>query len=282
MALGERSTLSTTSNWMAWPRRRRSRWAAVARTVSAGDLSRWRPTRHRAGRAGNTMPGEFGRPRSRATGDAVRSRCRPSRRPLRRTADSRGETPIVSADDLDDAASRRIASMGLVGDSPQLSARAQESKPDACHSGAVLVLAGIGGPDAVRQLLGALPAGFPRPVLVQQRLDGGRYDRLVAQMQRATHAAGEAGRAGHACIGRRQSTSCRRSRRVVQRRRHRLQRRARPSVLVLAADRGLGRAAAQRRRPGAGRCRDEPILGRRAGRRSGAGRLLRRGRDRRR
>ncbi|MDR7097892.1 chemosensory pili system protein ChpB (putative protein-glutamate methylesterase) [Lysobacter niabensis] len=52
--------------------------------------------------------------------------------------------------------------------------------------GAVLVLAGIGGPDAVRQLLGALPEGFPRAVLIQQRLDGGHYDKLVAQMQRAT------------------------------------------------------------------------------------------------
>jgi chemosensory pili system protein ChpB (putative protein-glutamate methylesterase) len=52
--------------------------------------------------------------------------------------------------------------------------------------GAVLVMAGIGGPDAVRQLLGALPAGFPRAVLIQQRLDGGHYDKLVAQMQRAT------------------------------------------------------------------------------------------------
>lgn len=52
--------------------------------------------------------------------------------------------------------------------------------------GAVLVMAGIGGPDAVRQLLGALPAAFPRAVLVQQRLDGGHYDKLVAQMQRAT------------------------------------------------------------------------------------------------
>jgi len=38
----------------------------------------------------------------------------------------------------------------------------------------------------VRQLLGALPEGFPRAVLVQQRLDGGHYDKLVAQMQRAT------------------------------------------------------------------------------------------------
>jgi chemosensory pili system protein ChpB (putative protein-glutamate methylesterase) len=51
--------------------------------------------------------------------------------------------------------------------------------------GAVLILAGIGGPDAVRQILTALPAGFPRAVLISQRLDGGRYDRLVQQMARA-------------------------------------------------------------------------------------------------
>ncbi|UNK49054.1 chemotaxis protein [Lysobacter sp. S4-A87] len=61
-----------------------------------------------------------------------------------------------------------------------------EDRQTVHNNGAVLVLAGIGGPDAVRQLLGALPETFPRPVLVQQRLDGGRYDRLVAQMQRAT------------------------------------------------------------------------------------------------
>ena len=42
--------------------------------------------------------------------------------------------------------------------------------------GAVLIEAGLGGPDAVRQLLGELPEGFPRPVLVRLRLDGGRYD----------------------------------------------------------------------------------------------------------
>ena len=69
----------------------------------------------------------------------------------------------------------RIAAMELVHDRAPVSA-----------GGAVLVLAGIGGPDAVRQLLGALPAAFPRAVLVQQRLDGGHYDKLVAQMQRAT------------------------------------------------------------------------------------------------
>jgi chemosensory pili system protein ChpB (putative protein-glutamate methylesterase) len=76
--------------------------------------------------------------------------------------------------DLNDLHSR-IASMELVVDESPARVR-----------GAVLVLAGIGGPDAVRQLLGALPGAFPRAVLVQQRLDGGHYDKLVAQMQRAT------------------------------------------------------------------------------------------------
>ncbi|WP_442683806.1 chemotaxis protein CheB [Stenotrophomonas sp. JC08] len=53
-------------------------------------------------------------------------------------------------------------------------------------NGAVLLLAGIGGPDAVRRLLSGLPEEFPRPVLVQMRLDGGRYANLVKQMSRAT------------------------------------------------------------------------------------------------
>ena len=71
----------------------------------------------------------------------------------------------------------RIAGMELV-DAPR-------ARP-AQANGVVLVLAGIGGPDAVRQLLGGLPATFPRAVLVQQRLDGARHDKLVRQMQRAT------------------------------------------------------------------------------------------------
>jgi hypothetical protein len=56
-----------------------------------------------------------------------------------------------------------------------------------------MVFAGIGGPDAVRQFLGELPDGFPQPVLVQQRLDGGRHDRLVQQMARVTDVAGATG-----------------------------------------------------------------------------------------
>jgi chemosensory pili system protein ChpB (putative protein-glutamate methylesterase) len=53
-------------------------------------------------------------------------------------------------------------------------------------TGGAVVLAGVGGPDAVRQFLAALPDHFPRPVLIRQRLDGGRHDRLVRQLQRAT------------------------------------------------------------------------------------------------
>ncbi|HRO63086.1 chemotaxis protein CheB [Thermomonas sp.] len=52
--------------------------------------------------------------------------------------------------------------------------------------GCVVIVAGVGGPDAVRQLLGALPAGFPRALLLRQRIEGAQYDRLVRQMQRAT------------------------------------------------------------------------------------------------
>lgn len=52
--------------------------------------------------------------------------------------------------------------------------------------GAILVVAGIGGPDAVRKLIGALPAEFTRPLLVQLKLDGGRYDNLVKQLARVS------------------------------------------------------------------------------------------------
>lgn len=61
---------------------------------------------------------------------------------------------------------------------------ALESDAEAAAQGAVLLLAGIGGPDAVRRLLSALPEDFPLPVLVQMRLDGGRYANLVKQMSR--------------------------------------------------------------------------------------------------
>ncbi|WP_369980023.1 chemotaxis protein CheB [Xanthomonas bundabergensis] len=56
----------------------------------------------------------------------------------------------------------------------------------AAAQGAVLVMAGIGGPDAIRRLLAALPPDFPQPLLVQLRLDGGRYGNLVKQIARVS------------------------------------------------------------------------------------------------
>lgn len=72
--------------------------------------------------------------------------------------------------------------------------------------GAVLLFAGIGGPDAVRKVLAELPEELPRPVLVQLRLDGGRYDNLVKQMERVSllpvslAKAGETALAGHVYV----------------------------------------------------------------------------------
>lgn len=89
---------------------------------------------------------------------------------------------------------RRISEMSLVEDagaeSPPAATPGSEhpatERAALSAPGAVMVFAGIGGPDAVRQFLGELPDDFPQPVLVQQRLDGGRHDRLVQQMARAT------------------------------------------------------------------------------------------------
>ncbi|MET0289543.1 MAG: chemotaxis protein CheB [Pseudoxanthomonas sp.] len=72
--------------------------------------------------------------------------------------------------------------------------------------GAVVILAGIGGPDAVRRVLSGLPSGTPKPVLIQLRLDGGRYDNLVRQIARISEMpvlladAGQSAAAGHVYV----------------------------------------------------------------------------------
>jgi chemosensory pili system protein ChpB (putative protein-glutamate methylesterase) len=75
----------------------------------------------------------------------------------------------LSLVDLDDGASDKSGMSGFGGD----------------VTGVVLVEAGLGGPDPARQLLASIPAEFPAVVLVRLHLQGGRYDRLVAQMERA-------------------------------------------------------------------------------------------------
>lgn len=64
-------------------------------------------------------------------------------------------------------------------------------------NGAVVVFAGIGGPDAVRKLLAELPAEFARPLIVHLKLDGGRYDNLVRQMARVSAMPVTLAEAGH-------------------------------------------------------------------------------------
>lgn len=76
-----------------------------------------------------------------------------------------------------EALSLQIAAMP---DVPQSAPPVSSNAP-----GAVVIAAGVGGPDAVRQLLGGLPANFPRPLVLRQRIEGGQYDKLVRQMQRA-------------------------------------------------------------------------------------------------
>jgi len=49
-------------------------------------------------------------------------------------------------------------------------------------AGAVVILAGLGGPDAVRQLLSSLPETLHVPVLLYQHLEVGKHERLVDQL----------------------------------------------------------------------------------------------------
>jgi chemotaxis response regulator CheB len=73
---------------------------------------------------------------------------------------------------------------------PRMSlAEVREDAPiDNCVTapGALLVLAGLGGPDAVRQLLSALPPTLRVPVLLYQHLDTGKHDRLLGQLAKAS------------------------------------------------------------------------------------------------
>jgi chemotaxis response regulator CheB len=90
--------------------------------------------------------------------------------------------PGVARHDLS-ALEARISSLSLV-DLDDGSAAAKPG-PAFAGNGVVLIEAGLGGPDPARQLLSALPAEFPASVLVRLHLQGGRYDRLVSQMERA-------------------------------------------------------------------------------------------------
>jgi chemotaxis response regulator CheB len=73
--------------------------------------------------------------------------------------------------------------LSLEGDEPPapMPAKPVPAKSPA-GPGAVLVLAGLGGPDAVRQLLSSLPESLAVPVLLYQHLEVGKHERLVEQL----------------------------------------------------------------------------------------------------
>lgn len=92
----------------------------------------------------------------------------PEAAPLPPAADPRAFAPPVAA-------------------SARLSLADVDASPSAAAArGAVLVLAGLGGPDAVRQLLASLPPSLPAAVLLYQHLDTGKHDRLVGQLAKAS------------------------------------------------------------------------------------------------
>ncbi len=49
----------------------------------------------------------------------------------------------------------------------------------------IVLCASIGGPDAVRSFLSAIPSGFPALFLVVQHLENGYFERLAQQLQKA-------------------------------------------------------------------------------------------------
>lgn len=81
------------------------------------------------------------------------------------------------------------ASFGLTPEQPSpppasvepTSAKPPPEAPTA-RRGAVLVMAGLGGPDAIRRFLIALDVTLPVPVLIRQKLEQANHDRLVPQL----------------------------------------------------------------------------------------------------
>ena len=69
---------------------------------------------------------------------------------------------------------------------PEPPPKAAGAPAPASIGGLIAIIAGLGGPDAVRQFLGALPSTLQVPVLLWQHLDAGKHDRLAQQLSKAT------------------------------------------------------------------------------------------------
>jgi len=78
-----------------------------------------------------------------------------------------------------------VPAFSVASGAPEMQLTAMDdgsATPSAEVQGAVLILAGLGGPDAVRQLLSSLPEKLRVPVLLYQHLEVGKHERLVEQL----------------------------------------------------------------------------------------------------
>ena len=75
-----------------------------------------------------------------------------------------------------------FSSLALAPMENESPAMAAAPVPASAGLGAVVILAGLGGPDAVRQLLSSLPESLSVPVLLYQHLEVGKHERLVEQL----------------------------------------------------------------------------------------------------
>ena len=82
---------------------------------------------------------------------------------------------------LEDAEAEVTAAAAVAPVAPVVAAATSATR------GLIAIIAGLGGPDAVRQFLGALPSNLPVPVLLWQHLDAGKHDRLAQQLAKATN-----------------------------------------------------------------------------------------------
>jgi chemosensory pili system protein ChpB (putative protein-glutamate methylesterase) len=121
-------------------------------------------------------------------------------RPATRAVEAATETaPMADAAPDANAAWDAYAPSPTAVLSLELEALEPDSKVQGAR-GALLLFAGIGGPDAVRKVLADLPSDLPRPVLVALRLDGGRYENLVKQMARVSVLPVQLAKAGNVAL----------------------------------------------------------------------------------
>ncbi|MGY6517131.1 MAG: chemotaxis protein CheB [Lysobacteraceae bacterium] len=95
-----------------------------------------------------------------------------------------GNLELAPQDDapVEAAPAARPAAAGLSIDDLASAFQLEASDEELAEQAVIVLLSGMGGPDALRQFLSSLPPDFPVPVVVWQQLNAGTHDRLAAQL----------------------------------------------------------------------------------------------------